>query len=493
LEESDSLLNLESQDDRPSLDKRAVLTLFYRPSHLDLARQIVWLLSPVWLGWSLYVIAQSFFSSGLSLFASGFSLTIAFYFFLIAFVFFFLKVVLQEKFLLCARDGLLLPPHLFLAARGKLRRSWIELKEVDFQAPEGDYAHPRIMTLLFSDGASVDLQLSGLKKEALRDLLLAIQYFADHVVFRPQLSRIDLNLDMAFSTLGLHPSYTQLWEESLVNRYGSTTFVPLACGSKLRQGAIVVKGQLSFGGLSAIYLADNGERLLVVKEAVLPQMVAEDTRQKALELFEREARILSGLKHPQIVEVLDYFIENQRHYLVLVYVEGQDLRRFVLEQGAQSFAHVKRWFKEMLEILVYLHEMEPPVIHRDVSPDNFMLGRDGKIVLIDFGAANYFIGTVTGTMIGKQHYIAPEQFRGHATVQSDIYALAGTVFFLLTSQDPEPLHEVDLRACQTFIRASLASEEEFAKWTQVLAQASKFELTERYSSARIFLQAVEEL
>jgi serine/threonine protein kinase len=78
-------------------------------------------------------------------------------------------------------------------------------------------------------------------------------------------------------------------------------------------------------------------------------------------------------------------------------------------------------------------------MHRDVTPDNIVLNNYGSIVLIDFGASNEFIGTATGTLIGKQSYMAPEQLRGKATCQSDIYAFGACLFFLLTGWDPLPL------------------------------------------------------
>lgn len=80
-------------------------------------------------------------------------------------------------------------------------------------------------------------------------------------------------------------------------------------------------------------------------------------------------------------------------------------------------------------------------MHRDVTPDNLVLANDGHITLIDFGAANEFVGTATGTLIGKQSYISPEQFRGKAQTASDLYSLGCTIFFLLTGEDPEPLSE----------------------------------------------------
>ena len=78
-------------------------------------------------------------------------------------------------------------------------------------------------------------------------------------------------------------------------------------------------------------------------------------------------------------------------------------------------------------------------MHRDLTPDNLVLSVKVGLVLIDFGAANAFIGTATGTMVGKQSYMPPEQLRGKAEPRSDIYALGCTLYFLLTGNDPMPL------------------------------------------------------
>jgi serine/threonine protein kinase len=101
--------------------------------------------------------------------------------------------------------------------------------------------------------------------------------------------------------------------------------------------------------------------------------------------------------------------------------------------------------------LSYLHSMEPVVIHRDLTPDNLICSEQGRIFLIDFGAANDAIGTATGTMVGKQSYISPEQFRGKAVAASDIYAFGGTLHFLLTGKDPIPLSSSHPRALNPLV------------------------------------------
>jgi serine/threonine-protein kinase len=107
--------------------------------------------------------------------------------------------------------------------------------------------------------------------------------------------------------------------------------------------------------------------------------------------------------------------------------------------GLQSEAIVLKWTAEIASILQYLHGLDPPIVHRDLTPDNIVLKEDGTIAVIDFGAANEYVGNATGTLIGKQSYIAPEQFRGKASPLSDLYALGCTLNFLLTGEDPEAL------------------------------------------------------
>jgi serine/threonine-protein kinase len=223
--------------------------------------------------------------------------------------------------------------------------------------------------------------------------------------------------------------------------------VPLEPGQIVsgRKPALQILGQLSFGGLSAVYLVGEGQnsssenKVFILKEAVMPVSTEETLRVKAQEMFERESRLLSSLRHSRIARVYDSFVADGRHYILLEHIEGADLRRFVREHGPQPAAVALRWLVEAAEILRYLHNHEPAIVHRDVTPDNLVLARDGHLSLIDFGAANTMLGTATGTLVGKQSYIAPEQFRGKAQCASDIYSLAGTIYFALTATDPEPL------------------------------------------------------
>jgi serine/threonine protein kinase len=215
----------------------------------------------------------------------------------------------------------------------------------------------------------------------------------------------------------------------------------------LQKGRLTVIGQVSFGGLSAVYLCkDNLGETVILKEAVVPLNADSTSKEKALEMFKREAKILQTLSHPNIARVLDHFVENGRDYLVLEHINGLDLRAYIKEHGPQPERLIMRWALEIADILHYLHNQNPAIIHRDVTPDNLVLDRTGSIKLIDFGAANEFIATATGTLVGKQSYIAPEQFRGKAVPRSDIYALGCTLYYLASGNDPEALSQSSLPA-----------------------------------------------
>jgi tRNA A-37 threonylcarbamoyl transferase component Bud32 len=270
-------------------------------------------------------------------------------------------------------------------------------------------------------------------------------------------------------------SFTELWEEEMHDHFSATNFVPLRKGKLLRGGRFRVLMQIAAGGLSAIYLAETPEKeLRVIKEASLPPTLEDSLRAKAKELFTREATILQRLSHPKIAKVLDYFVEDGRDYLVLEFVPGHTLRQLVRQNGAMKEEEVLKHARQVAEILEYLHAQTPPVIHRDITPDNLVLREDGAIVIIDFGAANQVLGSATGTLIGKQAYISPEQFRGRSEAQSDIYALGGSMHFMLTGQDPEALSASHPRSINSSISPGVDA---------LVAVSTAEDLSERISSA----------
>jgi len=357
-----------------------------------------------------------------------------------------LAAFFEDDRITVGKEGISFPIR-FLAALGFRReRLWSDLSDV--LLINGDTAERNLLCLKFHSGGEVHLDASAISKSDTEQFLLATEVWgkganrpAELIAYQTRLQNENRGVD--------HLSYTQMWEEELSRRFSATSFVPLEPERVLQGGRYKIIRQLAFGGLSAIYLAQkDGIELVVLKEAVVPANADQESRKKATELFDREARLLIKLNHPNIARVYDHFAEENRNYLVLEYIRGQDLRQFVKQNGPQPEQLVLRWAAQIASILDYLHEQSPPIIHRDLTPDNLVHKDDETIVLIDFGAANEFVGTATGTLVGKQAYIAPEQLRGKATILSDVYALGGTLHFLLTGKDPEALmtsHPIQLQ------------------------------------------------
>ncbi|MBX9674438.1 MAG: serine/threonine protein kinase [Candidatus Obscuribacterales bacterium] len=339
-----------------------------------------------------------------------------------------------------SKEGLCFPPFLLPRLGFKRNWSWRELKSATLHLHGG-----RDYLALNLGGHTLTLGLHDMPREKMDEFLLALELWAPDCDRSLPLLEYHRNLQNAGKS-GL-AGRTQMWQDELGRRFTATTFVPLEPGRKLQGDRLEVVRQLAFGGLSAIYLVQkNKTELFVLKEAVVPPSAEADVREMAEKHLIREAEILFALSHPNIVKVLDHFVENDRHYLLMDYVNGTDLRQLVKQNGALGEKQVMAWASKIAHILAYLHNNQPPVIHRDLTPDNLVLKNDGSIVLIDFGASNQFIGTATGTMVGKQAYIAPEQLRGKAVPQSDFYALGGTLYFLLTARDPRPLSQSDIKA-----------------------------------------------
>lgn len=359
-------------------------------------------------------------------------IALASYFYVMAGALLLFALRLRERQLSFSRAHITFPSTLLPELNWRRKREWKDLSALTIE--EGKRGIE--LVLIFASGGKAKLQVSKLNGNALEKLFIALDELAPHAARSPEMVAFRHKL-FSSSTNPETSSYTRLWEEELQAHYSSTNFVTLSPGSTLQEGKIKVAMHLSSGGLSAVYLAEQFKRMVVVKESVLP--VGEANSAKARELFQREARVLMSLEHPKIAKVLDHFHENGRDYLLLEYIPGITLREYIRRHGPESESKIKSWAKEIAQLLKYLHEQSPPVIHRDLTPDNLMITPSGELVLIDFGAANQLIGTATGTIVGKQYYISPEQFRGKAVPASDIYSLGGTLHFLLTGTEPEAL------------------------------------------------------
>jgi tRNA A-37 threonylcarbamoyl transferase component Bud32 len=362
--------------------------------------------------------------------------------------------------------------------------SWQRLKRISVDPPvAADKKTQRL--LLFSDNGQVlPLGLGRIEPGEVEQLLLAIDMWAPTCDKDPSVDTLKEQVKQ-IAPQSTELSYTNMWEEELRRRFCAAAFMPLEPGTHLRNGSLKVVRQLALGGLSALYLCQlDGSKLVVLKEAVIPEESAESIRAKAQEMFQREAALLMKLDHPNIVKVLDCFVDAGRHYLLLEYLNGQDIRQFVRQNGPQKEHVVIEWAIHVAGILKYLHEQDPPIIHRDLTPDNLVVRTDGSIVLIDFGAANELIANSTGTFVGKQSFIAPEQFRGKAVTQSDIYTFGCTLHFLLTGEEPEALST----SCPRDLNPSVNEE-----LNEFVVCCTQMEPRDRYQSAAQMLPVLKRM
>ncbi|HEY9679444.1 MAG TPA: protein kinase [Drouetiella sp.] len=389
--------------------------------------------------------------------------------------------LLRQNSLLLDKNGIRFP--IFLRP-GNRYVPWTSIRKIDVISRGSSELAQQKIAFYFESGSPLVLDLGNMKPAEIEQMLLAIDMWGNACERDTSLQL----LQDSFKTKTVESgdvSYTAMWEDELRRRFSSTTFLPLAPGQVLRNGTLKVVRQLSLSGLAAVYLCQLDEtKLVVLKEAVLPDDGSTEAREKAKELFEREAKFLMKLSHPGIVAVLDNFGESGRNYLMLEYVNGQDLRQFVKQHGPQKEALVLDWAMQAAGILKYLHEQDPPIIHRDLSPDNLVRRDDNTLVVIDFGASNEFLSKATGTFVGKQSFIAPEQFRGKAVVQSDIYALGCTMFHCLTGKEPEALSTSNPKTLNPDISDEIA---------EVVTSCTQMEARDRYQSAAQLLPVLRRL
>jgi serine/threonine protein kinase len=211
-------------------------------------------------------------------------------------------------------------------------------------------------------------------------------------------------------------------------------------------------------------------------------------------LFEREAQVLKQLNHPRIPRYRDYFSLDQQvgaglywFGLVQDHIPGTSLRQ-LLDQGQRfTEAQVQSIATDILEILIYLHGLNPPVIHRDIKPSNLILGDDGRVYLVDFGAVQDTAAAegVTFTVVGTTGYTPLEQFWGRTVPASDLYALGATLIHLLTGTAPADLPQQDLRIQ---FRDRISINPSLTRWIETLTEP---DLEQRFTDASEALEALQ--
>jgi len=199
------------------------------------------------------------------------------------------------------------------------------------------------------------------------------------------------------------------------------------------------------GNMGRVYKAiDTRLDVAVAVKMMFPVVGNAEDERYAKKRFLEEARILSKLHHGGLPNVSDFFIENDpnsgkpAHYLVMTFIEGKDLETLMNKRMKNPLPVNESldYFRQILNILSYLHSHKPPVIYRDMKPSNIMI-QDGTVFLVDFGIARLFIPQTKGTLIGTPGYASPEQFKGYTDPRSDLYSLGAVIHYILTGIDPQ--------------------------------------------------------
>ena len=253
----------------------------------------------------------------------------------------------------------------------------------------------------------------------------------------------------------------------------------VSVGQSMQNGKYRVVRRLGKGGMGAIYLAQNTrafDRLCVIKQLIAYYQPGEERQAEAR--FETEARTLAALKHPGIPDMYGYFREAGRNYIVMEYIEGQNLEQMLDDHGADvglDSEQAARYGVEVCRVLEYLAGVKPePVVHCDIKPANIIVDRNGgQAILVDFGTARGRYAHLKEAPDGKRPsvygtvgYAAPELFRGEAVPRSDVFSLAATLYHLLTHDDPQehpfkwPRMDRLSPEWQRLLRACLATEPE---------------------------------
>jgi len=258
----------------------------------------------------------------------------------------------------------------------------------------------------------------------------------------------------------------------------------------LQSGAVLqdryrIEKELGRGGFGAVYRAWDSRlnKACAVKENF--EISPEAQRQ-----FSREATVLAGLTHPNLPRVTDHFtIEGTGQYLVMDFVDGEDLATLVHREGKLPVNQTLEWTRQVADALIYLHSRTPPVVHRDIKPANIRITPDDRAVLVDFGLVKLYdpnLRTTIGARAITPGYAPPEQYgRGGSTdVRTDIYALGATLYNLLTGN--EPLESVQRMAGEKMLPAHVINPAVDPQISQAIERAMALDPDNRFQRATQF-------
>jgi serine/threonine protein kinase len=397
-----------------------------------------------------------------------------------------------------SRDGVVIAIDLNDAHYGEFLLPWSQIKSMKIEELKNFYPQREPYLVI-----RTDRDLLGLPHLLSLDNVLTdnseLSLLQDVQTWAPQLA---LSLPESAGGQLLCPviglGQTELWLHEFSTSVERKRVELLQPGDKLKEGEYEVVGVLSGGGQGNTYLIAGGTgrsdsnlgcdsqqgTALVLKEYILPVYRGATVTQAITDKLYKEADILRRLQHPNIVALKDCFVDDFRGYLVLEFVDGLSLKDLVARQGPLGQVQVLAIAKQLAQALDYLHSQYPPVLHRDLSCDNVMLACDGQLKVVDFNLAQRLDVRGRSALVGKQAYMAPEQFRGQSSAASDIYSLGACLFYLLTGKEACALAVSNpALECPTLNKQLCA----------LVEKATALEAEERFASAQEVLVALCEI
>ena len=252
-------------------------------------------------------------------------------------------------------------------------------------------------------------------------------------------------------------------------------------------------GQVGKGGMGAVYRAEDidlNDRAVAIKEMSQSGLNPYDIP-RATESFKQEAIFLAGLMHANLPRIYDHFSEDGRWYLIMDFIEGQTLEEH-LKYANGNLLPVQEVLDigiQLCTVLGFLHNLNPPIIFRDLKPANVMIGAGGHVHLIDFGIARHFKpGQANDTThLGTVGYAAPEQYgKAQSTTRSDIFSLGATLHQMLSGCDPSQTPFI-------FTPLSLANYPLAAELTMLIMQMVELDENKRPGNVNIIQQELQSI
>lgn len=286
------------------------------------------------------------------------------------------------------------------------------------------------------------------------------------------------------------------------------TFKELQPGSVLNAGKYIIEKKLGEGGFGITYKAVQTGlyRPVCIKEYFLAGRCVRNTQARTVHLqgiseemyekyrlaFVKEAQTVASLHHPNIVEVIDIFDENNTSYMVMSFIEGRSLQDIVDTNGPLSYPDAVNYMAQVTSAVEYIHKHN--ILHRDIKPENIMVTADYKAILIDFGSAREFEQdkTQVHTTMLTHGYAPPEQYTANSKKGSytDIYALGATLYFILTGKVPL---EAAARWTEELVEPKQLNPSIPDEGNRTIMKAMKLKKEERYQLVQDFMKDLKNM